>query len=76
MWQQAEVDEWLWAIRQWKPPSLAAAAARAKPDMMASILPTPSDGPLVVDIGANVGWFAANAAAAGARVAAFEGGAA
>jgi hypothetical protein len=29
--------------------------------------------PLMIDIGSNVGWFALNAAAAGARVAAFEG---
>jgi hypothetical protein len=29
--------------------------------------------PLMVDVGSNVGWFAINAAAAGARVAAFEG---
>jgi len=30
--------------------------------------------PLVVDVGANVGWFTLNAAAAGGTVAAFEGG--
>jgi hypothetical protein len=29
--------------------------------------------PLVVDVGANIGWFTLNAAAAGGRVAAFEG---
>jgi hypothetical protein len=29
--------------------------------------------PLMVDVGSNVGWFAINAAAAGAQVAAFEG---
>ena len=33
-----------------------------------------SSPPLMVDIGANIGWFTLNAAAAGARVAAFEGG--
>jgi purine-cytosine permease-like protein len=29
--------------------------------------------PFVIDVGANVGWFTINAAAAGGRVAAFEG---
>ncbi len=33
----------------------------------------PSPAPFVIDIGANVGWFTLNAAAAGGRVAAFEG---
>ena len=32
------------------------------------------DGPLFVDVGANVGWFSINMASAGYRVAAFEGG--
>ncbi len=30
--------------------------------------------PFVIDVGANIGWFTLNAAAAGGRVAAFEGG--
>jgi 2-polyprenyl-3-methyl-5-hydroxy-6-metoxy-1,4-benzoquinol methylase len=31
------------------------------------------EAPLVVDVGANIGWFTLKAAEAGARVAAFEG---
>jgi hypothetical protein len=64
MWE-TEVDEWLWALKQWKPPSAATAAAAG-----AASVP---DRPLAVDVGANRGWFTIKAAMAGARVAAFEG---
>lgn len=33
----------------------------------------PSPSPFVIDVGANIGWFTLNAAAAGGTVAAFEG---
>lgn len=68
MWERAELDEWLWAIRQWKPQPLAAANAPGDGTTSSAVTR-----PLAVDVGANVGWFALNAAAAGARVAAFEG---
>lgn len=58
-WESAEIQEWLWAIRQWKPQPAPAAGSSTRP--------------LAVDIGANLAWFSLNAAAAGARVAAFEG---
>jgi hypothetical protein len=38
--------------------------------LLASVQP---GSPLMIDVGANVGWFSINAAAAGARVVAFEG---
>jgi hypothetical protein len=67
-WEQAEIAEWLWALKQWTPPSAATA-------LLASVSGGASmpDRPLAVDIGANLGWFTINAAMAGARVAAFEG---
>lgn len=61
-WEKPEIDEWLWAIREWKPKQAAAVTTSTVPER-----------PLAVDIGANLGWFTINAAAAGARVAAFEG---
>lgn len=64
-WETVEIQEWLWAIRQWQQPPAALPAA--------STNITRPDRPLTVDIGANLGWFSLNAAAAGARVAAFEG---
>ena len=55
-----QINEMLWALRA---PMFGLAA-----ELPGSVPP------LMVDIGANVGWFTLNAAAAGARVAAFEGG--
>ncbi|KAF8071098.1 hypothetical protein HT031_001180 [Scenedesmus sp. PABB004] len=60
-WEAAETQALLWALRQ--PPGGARRGGAAGGAPVA---------PLVVDVGANVGWFMANAAAAGARVAAFE----
>jgi len=59
-------------------PGLAAAARWAAGRPASSTATTTSNKqqlqkPLFVDVGANVGWFMLNAAAAGARVAAFEG---
>lgn len=62
-WETAEVAEWLWALQQWQRPTAPADSNASVPDR-----------PLAVDIGANLGWFSLQAAAAGARVAAFEGG--
>lgn len=64
-WESAEIQEWLWAIRQWKPPATPVNGSTA------TVGDRPR--PLTVDIGANLDWFSLNAAAAGARVAAFEG---
>eukprot|EP00877_Chromochloris_zofingiensis_P011608 jgi/Chrzof1/6700/Cz19g06040.t1 len=57
-WENAEVHELLWALRQPIPQAGGSMGSNKSP--------------LVIDIGANVGWFTINAAAAGARVAAFE----
>lgn len=78
-WETPEMNEWLWAIRQWRRPAAAAAAGQLPSSNGSSINSSSSSGavpdrPLTVDIGANLGWFTLNAAAAGARVAAFEGG--
>lgn len=54
-----QVHELLWALRQPIPQAGGSMGSNKSP--------------LVIDIGANVGWFTINAAAAGARVAAFEG---
>jgi hypothetical protein len=73
-WEAAEIQEWLWAIRQWKPQALAGKAAAAASLGGAAASSNPyRNRPLAVDVGANLGWFTLNAAAAGARVAAFEG---
>lgn len=66
-WEATETEEFLWAIKQFQATrqlqlKQGAAAAAAVPSV-----------PLVVDIGANIGWFTLNAAAAKCRVAAFEG---
>jgi hypothetical protein len=63
IWEKAEVREWLWALQQWQKPAAPANSNASLPYR-----------PLAVDIGANLGWFSLQAAAAGARVAAFEGG--
>jgi hypothetical protein len=73
-WERYEIQQVLWALRQYKPrrqqqqqgggyENQAAAAAAAGGGG--------GDGPLFVDVGANVGAFTFHAAAAGARVAAF-----
>lgn len=62
-WETTEIQEWLWAIRQWKPAPVSSTSSSS----------TDQRRPLTVDVGANLGWFTLNAAAAGARVAAFEG---
>ncbi|GBF94364.1 hypothetical protein Rsub_06986 [Raphidocelis subcapitata] len=65
-WEAAEIQQMLYAIRAPVPASTSAADL-ANP----SAWKAPAS-PLFIDIGANVGWFTVNAAAAGARVAAFE----
>lgn len=83
-WEAVETQEMLWALRQFQDTrkvqldlaagSAAAAAAAAMQGGAVAALPVEvPDVPLVVDIGANVGWFTLNAAAAQAKVAAFEG---
>ena len=65
-WESEAIDQMLYALRAPVPP----------PGFNASVssrhLWRRTAAPLAVDVGANVGWFALNAAAAGARVAAFE----
>jgi len=53
--------------------TLAAAAAAMMAVVLASSQQHEQQQPLFVDVGANIGWFMLNAAAAGARVLAFEG---
>jgi hypothetical protein len=59
-WEATEVENVLWALKQ-PIPQQQQQQGQQPP------------APLFVDIGANVGVFSVNAAAAGARVAAFEG---
>ncbi|WIA32034.1 hypothetical protein OEZ86_002886 [Tetradesmus obliquus] len=62
-WESSEINEMLWALRQHQAvQQLAAQQGKA---------PGPAV-PLMVDVGANIGWFTLNAAAARARVVAFE----
>lgn len=65
-WELGETHEMLWALRAPVPPPGASAESAGRH------LWRRAAAPLAVDVGANVGWFALNAAAAGARVAAFE----
>jgi 2-polyprenyl-3-methyl-5-hydroxy-6-metoxy-1,4-benzoquinol methylase len=60
-WEATEVEHVLWALQQ------------SIPQQQQQRQQQQQQGPLFVDIGANVGVFSVNAAAAGARVAAFEG---
>jgi 2-polyprenyl-3-methyl-5-hydroxy-6-metoxy-1,4-benzoquinol methylase len=59
-WEATEVENVLWALQQPIPQQQQQQGQQPQ-------------APLFVDIGANVGVFSVNAAAAGARVAAFEG---
>ncbi|KAF8057927.1 Serine/threonine-protein phosphatase PP1 isozyme 1 [Scenedesmus sp. PABB004] len=59
------------ALQQYTAPRQREAAA-ARRQGAASARAEPARPPLLVDVGANVGWFALNGAAAGARIAAFE----
>lgn len=83
-WEATEIQEMLWAIHQFPKVQMhlrhlsasseaAAAAAAVKGGAVAGLPVQVPAVPLVVDVGANVGWFTLNAAAAGAMVAAFEG---
>ena len=67
-YEKPEVDAVLWAMQQYKPKQ-GAAGAGAGAGADASIMHQP----LMVDVGANVGTFLFKVAAAGYRVAAFEG---
>lgn len=69
-WESSEIQQMLWGLRQHTSPQQAAVKAKQQQDSSSN---TQQQMPLFVDVGANVGWFALNAAAAGARVAAFEG---
>lgn len=71
-WEENEVKEMLWALKMHSSPAQLAAAKMGSAARQAAGQQPPRL-PLFVDVGANVGWFALNAAAAGARVAAFEG---
>lgn len=62
-YEKPEVEAVLWALQQYRPKQQQVAGA-------ASAL---MDGPLMVDVGANVGTFLFKVADAGYRVAAFEG---
>lgn len=74
-WEAGEIQQMLWALKQYTSPQQAAAAAvqRSSSKIQQQQRSGLDQMPLFVDVGANVGWFALNAAAAGARVAAFEG---
>ncbi|KAI8477232.1 MAG: S-adenosyl-L-methionine-dependent methyltransferase [Monoraphidium minutum] len=63
-WEATEVKEMFYAMRAPVPTSPEDAKDPSKW--------RPSSPPFVLDIGANIGWFTLNAAAAGGRVAAFE----
>jgi hypothetical protein len=77
MWEEHELREFLWALRApvpGRPDGFVAASGGGGGNGGGgglSTTPTPPP-PLAIDIGANIGWFMLNAAAAGARVAAFE----
>ncbi|KIZ07659.1 hypothetical protein MNEG_0298 [Monoraphidium neglectum] len=67
-WEKEEIDEMLWALEAKVPPAGTPVQGKLPP---ARTWAKPSR-PLMVEVGANVGWFTVNAAAAGADVAAFE----
>eukprot|EP00879_Flechtneria_rotunda_P004881 GHRR01005155.1.p1 GENE.GHRR01005155.1~~GHRR01005155.1.p1 ORF type:complete len:483 (+),score=198.37 GHRR01005155.1:74-1522(+) len=82
-WEGGEIQEMLWALRQYPYTRQLAASSSAGSSSSSSVVvarqgSTQAGGlqqpavPLMVDVGANLGWFMLNAAAAGARVAAFE----
>jgi FkbM family methyltransferase len=80
MWEEAELTEFLWALRAPVPgrpdgfgtPPEASASGKSGGANGNGNHPPPPPPPLAIDIGANIGWFMINAAAAGARVSAFE----
>jgi hypothetical protein len=69
-WEQYEIKHVLWALRQYNPQQ----QQQQGPGQQGTAAAAAAAGPLMVDVGANIAAFMFHAAAAGARVAAFEGG--
>ncbi|KAI8465888.1 MAG: S-adenosyl-L-methionine-dependent methyltransferase [Monoraphidium minutum] len=67
-WEKEEIDQMLWALAAKVPPP----GTPAQGDLPPVSSWAPPARPLMVDVGANIGWFTMNAAAAGADVVAFE----
>uniref|UniRef100_A0A383VXA9 Methyltransferase FkbM domain-containing protein n=1 Tax=Tetradesmus obliquus TaxID=3088 RepID=A0A383VXA9_TETOB len=69
-WEQYEIKQVLWALRQYKPQQQQQQQQQQQRGQGQQS--RAAAGPLLVDVGANIGTFTFHAAAVGARVAAFE----